>query len=1637
MDDDDDKDGIAAVKASLGRNYVEPFADMGGAINKGYSLAIHRPLSTLLQTSGSSLVGGVPVQLWNAVEDLANGEKKPELKEAWRTSAKLSPGQASQVNLNRVTNAGPRDFKTAHTYGAGGENYDPWFSTQTGTQDFFVSWFADPGVLAGKAVGAARRAGQTLRPGDIQKVADPAATGLNNRQQKLQSRFQGLMNATRDKNQAELYQMAIFRESSAGDVLSSLIARANKEPDAALRDEKVRSVLRVGLGDKAHIDELRAAGDSLADDMDNLHQNLDWLKTMTGPAGADMITAKIAQVEDEITRRSSYLDELDRLQKAEFRLGNQLGPSASGDLLDGVRLTRLRKDKILQDGPGSTPVYAMRWASGYRPAGWVKLHDGQNVTKNVERMLERVKGLDSETRMKWLGQVIDANSDAARQVAIYNIERQVFHHVAKQVGGDLDDDAIKAIYKTYGNKRHAVLSKWQNKAFTGAEQVAEDGTKRRLDLHFDEDSGTFVARPLLDTQLDNEMPLIDVDHIYKALKQNSHGSRGMKIVDEAGDLTVEAMSLYTNTWKIGALMRLGYMLRTTADPQLRMMAVLGAGTYAATVGAGTKNLAKNKLGRITVADVDDMAARVKAQARLDELEINLRGSQVVDEAGKPVRVYHGTNAGFDDFDDTKIDGLGWYGNGHYFSTDPEYASTYARGKGKLVDDETPRVVMAYLNIKKPADYDDSTLIPRAEAERMARSLGLDVDLALNRNTVGTGDLSKKSSFSPEELDTAFKVAHPSMMEEVASGRLKFATDQRRFNVLIREYLESRGYDGIKHIERVAGEHAEKGFRRDLYKTGAPSYVAFSKDQIHKPYRPEDDIEELRARLAEPAKTQTRRRTKAERVHMGQGEMKAGKYVVPDAHPADAEGFDFSMMQIDSRDSMRALMTDAEGSLRKTLRQSGNFDVVKPDSPAYQEGWTRAVNHQIRQSKLSELVIGGADDAALKKWLRNEEEGRAYSRRMRAVYHGDIDEMIGRTRAMVDHALAGNDELYLLARERNLTIDDLRTAIPDDSQWPEINGAVLEETYNTSKLSAFSEMFTERFYKIMSDVPETVMGRHPMYVQLYRKRVRDMVANADPRGDGVLTADDIARLSQASKEWARNEMKRTLFNIDAKSNLAHKLRFVMPFFSAWEDSTHKFGRIVMAHPETAPRAAMLWHAPEQAHLTVDQDGNLVQGGSGLKDSHFVILPSVPGLKQLSSVAQWRMSKSSVNIVLQGDPWWVPGWGGLVGFSANEIAKRKPDLADEFDKAGILPFGVQESSIDQATPEPRWMRRLRTAFSPDDDDYKETFAYIYATEAMKINTGERKKPKTEEALLDEVASRTRNWYIARAAATGLLPMAVSPQGDKQFYFDEAHRMREKYGRDWQKKFYEEYPEYFEAAVSLSKSTTGVQPTQEGWVASKKYKDLIARDPRFGWFIVGPEGEGEYSQAVRAAQFDQRVGPGSSKMHREQKDPRDAIVEVQAGKGWIEYTAMMGRLDAELEKRGLTSYRVAEAADMAEFKRGFIAHLGEKHPAWREDFNDSRGSKVEAFLRYASDVSKDKRLKGRGDMQAMTEYLDMRKLIQATLDQRAAQGGNKGLSAETNTDVAEFWAGYGQYLKSRYVTFGDTYDRMLESDDLSVRL
>jgi hypothetical protein len=631
------------------------------------------------------------------------------------------------------------------------------------------------------------------------------------------------------------------------------------------------------------------------------------------------------------------------------------------------------------------------------------------------------------------------------------------------------------------------------------------------------------------------------------------------------------------------------------------------------------------------------------------------------------------------------------------------------------------------------------------------------------------------------------------------------------------------------------------------------------------------------------------------------------------------------------------------------------------------------------------------------------------------------------------------------RERNVSNvqNDLANPLPESTgtytqaekyfKNPDNRMPVHGEAYDPTKLNAIgvaTNNIRTAWYRTMADMPETIMGRSPLYSQSFTQYMKDAI---DRGGTENLELSDIDGIRRAADKRARQEVANIMFDASDTSNAAHSLRFVSPFFSAWEDTMKKWGKLIYNDPGVALNLNNAWQAPNNAGLVVDSNGNHVNKfgktydpatGAYIKSNEgsgqYVVLPkalfgwAVPGGGKL------KLSKTSANILFQGNPPWLPGVGPLVEVPTNEISKRlfPTKVGTNPILKYVLPYGnSNENFVDQALL-PSWVQQAKNAFG-NSNDHANVYAELYAEQLNDYENGKRSTKPT----VGEINNKTRNWFILRAVLGNVAPVTAIPQPESQLYIDKAHAYQSKYGNNWENQFYHDFPQYFDLAVSLSANPSGINSTVPAYDEAQKYKKQIANNPSMGWFFVGADNlNGQFDPNVYTAQ--QASGL------RTRKTPQEAIADIQAQKGWQLYDQMSIKIGDALAARGLTSTQAKGAEDLASMKKAYTQYLEQNNDAWRIDFEQQDSSKVQTLVNTAkTEWSSNPSFAKRTDQVALQNYLAAREMVTDRL-----KSTKTTLTNPANAQLAQFWGAYTQYLQQNSIGFQQIYDRVLERDDLS---
>ncbi|MDP9820480.1 hypothetical protein [Nocardioides massiliensis] len=308
--------------------------------------------------------------------------------------------------------------------------------------------------------------------------------------------------------------------------------------------------------------------------------------------------------------------------------------------------------------------------------GIANLHDWDGSTIQLDSMM-RVAQVDDANRMAVLSEAALARNEAERQRIIVKAENLSMKRLAERwsekVGQEIDRGFIEELMMRQNGHRSARLTAAKGRAYAATQMdpaagaalgtrvadsavdqatAAASRTDSKWSLRVDQisDDGVPVALPLLETQLGNVVPMVDVNLAEKALsregsrlsrmsrawRENEYeidrlsrmkapaGSAVAKALEArraATDMLLDVAATGTRVWKFSVLMRLGYPIRVVMDDHMRIWTQLNAMSFYGDNGTeAAKNLWYNKVTRNREASVAAAQMRFQRRELLDQAE---------------------------------------------------------------------------------------------------------------------------------------------------------------------------------------------------------------------------------------------------------------------------------------------------------------------------------------------------------------------------------------------------------------------------------------------------------------------------------------------------------------------------------------------------------------------------------------------------------------------------------------------------------------------------------------------------------------------------------------------------------------------------------------------------------------------------------------------------------------------------------------------------------------------------------------------------------------------------------------------------------------------------------------------------------
>ena len=714
-------------------------------------------------------------------------------------------------------------------------------------------------------------------------------------------------------------------------------------------------------------------------------------------------------------------------------------------------------------------------------------------------------------------------------------------------------------------------------------------------------------------------------------------------------------------------------------------------------------------------------------------------------------------------------------------------------------------------------------------------------------------------------------------------------------------------------------------------------------------------------------------------------------------------------------------TEANAKLRNAFETTGDWVIIGGEDPNWAAAYQRVINRQVRSSKLTSILLQNKPRevvmAEAKSFLTKDPEGRRILRKL--ALGRNVDDIVEANMENIESLFPPfASQLKGIAAERSITADDIKRFFTNVSDRPQVNAAQVAQGNGTSSIADAWGRLQEGFYKMVGEAPERALVRNPIFVDLYRKRIDSLVRNAiDTYPGNEIPAAYLRKLEDNSRQWARAEMRRLLYDTSERVDAASTLRYFFPFFGAFADVVEKWGKIVVNDPAVIRQLQTIYESPDRAGLVEERDG-----------IKYINIPGEWASRLGLGERPRAIPKPSLNLIFQGGAWWNPGAGWFVQIPMSEIVKRNPQFEKNFLTKEILPYGPQGTGWKDIAIQSAGVRKALAALDVNDPGRQNLTVLVAAEENAKYDAGMRDtKPSAAE-----INKKVVTILLLDAASRLTLPFATNTRSPYQVFIDEFHRLREQNPVTAAEEFYKLYgDDYYIFTTSLSKNNTGIAATIEADKRASQLSDLIAKNPDFGWFVVGDANAGEFSPAVYKKQRELSVAPGSTTKFRESQDAYEAIRDTNVEKGWILYNKGVNLIEAQRIARGLKSLNSKGAEDLRLAKEQFVAELENENRDWADNRGKIDLGKVMTFLRYANDVINDPRVKNRPDMKSMATYLQGREEIRKILATRPSQS----LDNAGNADLKQAWDQFTGDLIDEDAggAFSRIYTRYLEKDDL----
>lgn len=585
-------------------------------------------------------------------------------------------------------------------------------------------------------------------------------------------------------------------------------------------------------------------------------------------------------------------------------------------------------------------------------------------------------------------------------------------------------------------------------------------------------------------------------------------------------------------------------------------------------------------------------------------------------------------------------------------------------------------------------------------------------------------------------------------------------------------------------------------------------------------------------------------------------------------------------------------------------------------------------------------------------------------------------------------------------------------------------------------------------KYLGSVPETKLLRHPFYNQIYTERQNQLYRLAAEQGMDMGNEAVRTSINRAAHADALKATRSTMYTIERLSNAAMMLRWVSPFFPAFENSIRTWARIAYTNPAVLGWGDKLWNIPNNMGWVVDpKTGQRVDHSNMFRNEGYYIVwpkqvadffrkdtPFTPG----EAIAT---SQSGLNVIFPGGEPWFPGVGYMTQIPTALALRGRPEATDILRSMmsqemflNVVPGGNPNTDLVE-TMLPTWAKRLKQMYTGTTEDgaYLTLMQTMMEDEYIRAQLENRTVSQTDIKRVEAKAQKFYTWQIEAALGAPAQSTMYSEFAPQRSFWK---TLQDDTSLSWDQKtqaFLKKYPTMGEALLAVTRSgtisDTGLKPNLATWQKISKNPDIVRSlndiDPQLvGMFGNMGSFDDPFSYSVYGEYRNMTIGD-SGKPVSHQMTPDQIVKSNEIADGWRQWHQIKAAVEAKAVSMGETPTKLPDSLqaiqDAAEQK------LMAKYPAWgieKQAYVDKfplflQGARI--MVQNSALVNEDK------SMSVLAEYLKIRDAVAA----KKAQATGK----ESRAQIDQIGYQAAAALRNKDIGFADFYDQYLSKDDFRV--